>query len=165
MFRFEASPGESHRQDFEVDRSKLTYFLLCPGPCDGRLGFPTKPHYDNVARYQVTCSACRSECSHPGTQSDQWRRRIPKAICNECENTFKTCVCQAPYETTEMSLHTPKGVAFRAAYRARKKREGLWFCGACYEVVDVETISAREWEKIQSGQRSARSAGGGRRTA
>jgi hypothetical protein len=40
----------------------------------------------------------------------------------------------------------------RAAYRSRKQRDGVWFCGVCAEVVDVETISARQWEKLQNGE-------------
>jgi len=55
----------------------------------------------------------------------------------------------------EAALHTPRGVKFRAAYRARKKREGVWFCGKCCEVADVEEISAREWEKLPTGERNA----------
>ena len=61
MFRFESTAKESSEQDFEIDRPKLTYFLLCPGLCNRRLGFPTKPHYDNMARYQVACAACKSQ--------------------------------------------------------------------------------------------------------
>jgi len=51
MFRFESAAKESLEQDFEMDRPKLTYFLLCPGHCSRRLGFPTEPHLDNMARY------------------------------------------------------------------------------------------------------------------
>ena len=54
-----------------------------------------------------------------------------------------------------MLLHTQKGIMLRAAYRTRKRREGVWFCGVCYEVMDVENISEREWEKMQQGKRVA----------
>ena len=152
MFRFDGLPGKSKQQDLGTDRAKLTYFLLCPGPCGGRLGVPIKPRYEHVARYQVTCTTCKSECSNPSTQQNQWRYRIQQALCSKCNKTFKTCACQAPYEIADMPLHTQKGIMLRAAYRTRKRREGVWFCGVCYEVMDVENISEREWETKTTGE-------------
>jgi len=80
---------------------------------------------------------------------------VQKVPCNRCQKSLQTCVCEAPCKTTETSLNTAKGVEFRAAYRARKKREGLWFCGRCCEVTDIEETSAREWAKLQTGVQKA----------
>jgi hypothetical protein len=153
MFRFDGAPGESVAQDFEIGRPKLTYFLLCPGLCNGRLSFPVKPAYEQFARYRSACSTCRCERSNPESQHKKWRCRIADAICNECRTAFKNCTCVAPYAMTEMPCHTQKGARMRALCRTRKKREGLWWCGVCYDVVDVDSLTEREWEKVRSGEK------------
>ena len=155
MFRFDHAPQGSRSQDFDLDRPKLTYFLLCPGPCNGRLGFPIKPQLCNIARYQVTCGESKVLCSSPDASENQWKFRVMQAPHDICHKPLKDCECKAPYSKEDLPLHTKKGALWRALYRTKKKREGLWFCGRCFEVVDISLVSEREWEKLKQQQRLA----------